>query len=117
MQKKQNKSEQQGTNPKGAAKKVTAFAVGDTPIVVTGGSLRIVYADHAGDNDKFDTDTTPLPDPNPAKAKQKLVHRANPKLLRVDITDDRDATKVYQSVDLEELGINGRCSIRIYYGS
>lgn len=111
----------QSTSEEGTAdeKLVKILALGDTPIVITGGSVTLSYAHEdagTGDQDGFDEDAT-LPDfPNNGKPKKKVKHRRNPTLRRILITDKDDPSFVYQEIDLEKLRIHRNCMIRVYYG-
>jgi hypothetical protein len=82
--------------------------VGD-PIIITGGSLNIEFAD-SGD-DTFDPDT-------PATGKKKFKHRKNTgdkvRITRVVIRT-KGSDDPLMEVNLDNLGKNKDCKIKIFY--
>ena len=98
---------------------IKILTLGDTPIVITGGSVTLSYAQQAagsGDEDGFDDDATIPEFPNNGKPKKKVRHRRNPTLERILITDKDDPSVIFQEINLENLRIHRNCMIRIYYG-
>jgi hypothetical protein len=81
------------------------------PIIISGGSVKIEYADKT--NDGFDDDGST------GGSKKKLKHKRNSagkaELTRIEIYQPRNATTPVQIVNLEGLGINKNCRIEIHY--
>jgi hypothetical protein len=86
-----------------------ALAVDEEPIIITGGSVILEYADNS--NNKFDEDGS-----TPGKRK-KLRNKSKGsdkvQLTHVDVTDKDDI--VLMRIDLDMLGINKKCKVKVYY--
>jgi hypothetical protein len=82
--------------------------VGDTPIVITGGSVYLEYSDKPDDG--FDADFA-------SGGKKGVKHKKNSgdkvELSYVDITDGSD--KLMMRINLVQLGKHKDCKIKIYY--
>ena len=100
---------QQSESEESTEKRKKILVEGETPIVITGGSVHIEYADQGDDG--FDEDVS-IPG-----FKKKLRHRKNPgdkaKLTRVEVTTK--AGKVLMTIDLRNLDKHKDCKIKVYY--
>jgi hypothetical protein len=82
---------------------------GETPIVITGGSVNIEFADQGDDG--FEPDN-PVPG-----FKMKLKHKKNPQdkveLTRVQVTTKAGA--VLMEIDLRALDKHKNCKVKVFY--
>lgn len=81
----------------------------EEPIIITGGSVILEYADSV--NNKFEDDGS-----SPGRRKKlrnKLKGSEKSYLTYVDITDKDD--NIVMSIDLNSLGINKKCKVKVYY--
>ncbi len=91
------------------------FAPSDTPIVISGGSISLEYADKDddGSNDFFE------PDGHIPNRKKKFKHKKNmddkAHLTYLIIVDKDDESNVIMKIELEKLRIHKKCKIKIYY--
>ena len=93
---------------------IEIFVPGDTPIVVTGGSLKIEYADKRAEDDAFDDDNST------AGTKKKLrhsKHNSDPDKVRLTTLQvfDRDSGDKLAEVNLQAFRNRGRCRVEIHY--
>lgn len=85
------------------------FAPEEDPIVVTGGSVTLEFADST--NNRFiDDGSTPG---SKKKFKNKTNGTDNAELTYVRITDKSD--KVMMEIDLSTLGIKKSCKVKVFY--
>lgn len=83
----------------------------EEPIIITGGSVILEYADSI--NNKFDDDGS-VPGRR-KKLRNKTRGSDRVYLTTVDITDRDD--NVVMSIDLNSLGFNKKCKVKVYYSS
>jgi hypothetical protein len=87
------------------------FAPTQDPIIITGGSVKIQYAERG--NDGFDDDGSVTGRTKKLKHKRNSSGRAE--LTRIEVYQPRNGTTPVQTVDLKSLGINRNCRIEIHY--
>lgn len=87
-----------------------AAAPTQDPIIITGGSVKLEYADKTVDG--FETDIT-------ANGKTRVKHKRNSsgkaELTRIEIYHPRTGTAPVQTISLKDLGINRNCRIEVHY--
>ena len=98
---------------KGKERKESALLDGQ-PIIITGGSLSLEYADETTTNsDGFDDDGST------AGVRKKLKHKKNTgdkvELTRLVIVDKGDEDTILMRINLRDLSITKKCRIKIFY--
>jgi hypothetical protein len=88
-----------------------ALALDEEPIIITGGSVILEYADSL--NNKFDDDGSTPGKRKKLKNKSKGTDKVS--LTHVDITDKDD--NVLMRIDLDVLGINKKCKVKVHYNT